>query len=78
MALISNLLPRSLLTGSLIRRVSIARHLSGSDATPTADDKLGGFAKAFQRHSAPPAAPPTENQTFASLLRNSKFVDVSI
>lgn len=45
-------------------------------ATPEA--KLGGFAKAFEKHSAPQTdtgvvEPP---KTFASLLRNSKFMDV--
>ncbi|EDS45624.1 mitochondrial 28S ribosomal protein S28 [Culex quinquefasciatus] len=45
-------------------------------ATPEA--KVGGFAKAFEKHSAPQTdtgvvEPP---KTFASLLRNSKFMDL--
>lgn len=40
---------------------------------------LGGFAKAFQKYTLPtsevtPDAEP--NQTFAALMKNSKFIDV--
>lgn len=41
------------------------------------ESKLGGFAKAFEKYTAPPVEPVAEKpQTFASLLRNSKFIDV--
>lgn len=51
--------------------------LLSENVVPDTDAKLGGFAKAFERHSAPQIETPVkDNQTFASLLRNSKFVDV--
>lgn len=39
----------------------------------------GGFARAFEKYTAPPtpAETPVDNQSFASLLRQSKFIDVS-
>lgn len=44
----------------------------------TDDRKLGGFAKAFEKHAAPVADKSKDepSKTFASLMRNSKFVDV--
>jgi len=38
----------------------------------------GGFARAFDKYTAPATPPqlPEDNQTFASLLRNSKLIDV--
>lgn len=82
MAFISNLMQKSVVVSGSIRRAAlpqIARQFSDATATTaTTDDKLGGFAKAFQRHSASTEeAPQVESRTFASLLRNSKFVDVS-
>ncbi|KAH8390038.1 hypothetical protein KR200_005945 [Drosophila serrata] len=46
-------------------------------ATESSGSK-GGFARAFDKYTAPamPEQPPEDNQTFASLLRNSKFVDL--
>ncbi|KAH8331685.1 hypothetical protein KR074_009745 [Drosophila pseudoananassae] len=43
-----------------------------------AESSKGGFARAFDKYTAPatPELPPEDNQTFASLLRNSKFVDL--
>ena len=42
------------------------------------NQNLGGFAKAFQKYTSPvdvtPEAEP--NQTFAALMKNSKFIDV--
>uniref|UniRef100_A0A1Q3FBR2 Putative mitochondrial ribosomal protein mrps35 n=1 Tax=Culex tarsalis TaxID=7177 RepID=A0A1Q3FBR2_CULTA len=51
---------------------------NGDPQESTPEAKLGGFAKAFEKHSAPQtesvdAEPP---KTFASLLRNSKFMDL--
>ncbi|GAB0097015.1 Ribosomal protein S28, mitochondrial [Sergentomyia squamirostris] len=41
------------------------------------DEKLGGFAKSLKKFSAPEEpAPPKQEQTFAALLRNSKFTDL--
>lgn len=44
------------------------------------DDKTkGGFARAFDKYTAPQVEnKPVDNQTFASLLRNSKLIDVGI
>ncbi|XP_017116855.1 28S ribosomal protein S28, mitochondrial [Drosophila elegans] len=38
----------------------------------------GGFARAFDKYTAPatPTQPEEDNQTFASLLRNSKMIDL--
>lgn len=38
----------------------------------------GGFAKAFDKQAQILQQEPVENQTFASLLRNSKLIDVSL
>jgi len=56
------------------------------DTTPVNADKKdekkrGGFAQAFQRYTSPPeikTQTPEREETFASLLRNSKFIDVII
>lgn len=45
------------------------------------DKKRGGFAKAFERYTSPPelkSPPPEKEETFTTLLRNSKFIDVRI
>jgi len=45
------------------------------------EKKRGGFAQAFQRYTSPPeikTQTPEREETFASLLRNSKFIDVII
>lgn len=52
-----------------------------SDATtPENTEKLGGFAKAYLKqtdaHLQKDEEPAKEQQTFAAMLRNSKFVDV--
>lgn len=41
--------------------------------------KLGGFAKAYEKQTSSLQEKPVEGppQTFASMLRNSKFIDVS-
>lgn len=44
------------------------------------EKKLSGFAKAFEKYSKPQDQPTEEklpDLPFASLLRNSKFIDVS-
>ncbi|KDR06171.1 28S ribosomal protein S28, mitochondrial isoform X1 [Zootermopsis nevadensis] len=46
---------------------------------PSTEKKRGGFAQAFEKYTSPPELkPPTpeKEETFASLLRNSKFTDL--
>lgn len=69
------------------RQVSATHRLFSTDGT-TSDKNVsndepensakGGFARAFERYTAPaePEVEPVDNQSFASLLRNSKFIDV--
>lgn len=45
------------------------------------EKKRGGFAQAFQRYTSPPEIKTQtleKEETFASLLRNSKLIDVII
>ncbi|KAI8038396.1 hypothetical protein M5D96_008294 [Drosophila gunungcola] len=51
--------------------------LSSRHRMPVAMRK-GGFARAFDKYTAPatPTQPEEDNQTFASLLRNSKMIDL--
>lgn len=51
----------------------------GQESSAEANKKVGGFAKAYQKHSDSlnPEQPNEPPKTFASLLRNSKLVDVS-
>jgi hypothetical protein len=47
----------------------------------TSEKKRSGFAQAFERYTSPPETKthtPEKEETFASLLRNSKFIDVRI
>lgn len=46
---------------------------------PESSTSKGGFARAFEKYTAPPmpAETPVDNQSFASLLRQSKVIDVS-
>lgn len=52
-----------------------------TDATETVEqsNEKKGFAKAYESHTEAlkPKELPADNATFASLLRNSKFIDVS-
>ncbi|XP_069678163.1 small ribosomal subunit protein bS1m [Periplaneta americana] len=41
--------------------------------------KIGGFARAFEKYTTPPETKiqtPEKEETFASMLRNSKFIDL--
>ncbi|KAH8401197.1 hypothetical protein KR009_003568 [Drosophila setifemur] len=92
MSLLHKLGRSALQVGSMTTRRGLPqqlRLLSGEaaktetpEATTPADipaqDSKGGFARAFNKYTAPatPEQPPEDNQTFASLLRNSKFVDL--
>ncbi|KAF4523633.1 hypothetical protein B566_EDAN010142 [Ephemera danica] len=43
------------------------------------DKKIGGFARAFEKYTAPaeaPTLPQKEDESFLSLLRKSKFIDL--
>lgn len=52
---------------------------SEGNASDTTASKVGGFAKAFEKQSSILSSEETEqNHTFASLLRNSKLMDVSV
>ncbi|KAH8277585.1 hypothetical protein KR018_001682, partial [Drosophila ironensis] len=58
-----------------------AKSATAEDVPPadvSTEGNKGGFARAFDKYTAPavPEQPPEDNQTFASLLRNSKFVDL--
>lgn len=61
-------------------QINVLRTLCSVTKDSDGDKKVGGFAKAFEKYTAPPAAEykAPDNETFASLLRNSKFVDVRI
>lgn len=67
----------------IARNVGLAqRYLSAeSPIKPETDGESSkaGFAKAFESHTEvlKPKEKPADNETFASLLRNSKFIDVS-
>lgn len=77
MLLFRNIVTANQLLKNRVLLQSTLRLLSENVVSDT-ETKLGGFAKAFERHSAPQIETPVQdNQTFASLLRNSKFVDVS-
>ncbi|XP_059613903.1 small ribosomal subunit protein bS1m [Phlebotomus argentipes] len=56
------------------------RYFCSPPATPPAqesEEKLGGFAKSLKKFSEPEEQPaPKQEQTFAALLRNSKFMDL--
>lgn len=51
-----------------------------STNTEKDEKKRGGFARAFERYTTPEikTQTPEKEETFASLLRNSKFIDVII
>lgn len=47
------------------------------DNTPTDNNKISGYAKAFDKFEQIKTTEPQKQESFASLLRNSKFIDVS-
>ncbi|XP_016984899.1 28S ribosomal protein S28, mitochondrial [Drosophila rhopaloa] len=66
-----------------IRLISGETEKAADGATPAENPaeiggSKGGFARAFDKYTAPaaPLQPEEDNQTFASLLRNSKLVDL--
>lgn len=76
---------------TLSRQLSVAQRTfnANSNETTTTNNNVdeeqvenitkGGFARAFEKYTAPamPEELPVDNQSFASMLRQSKFVDVS-
>ncbi|XP_030382475.1 28S ribosomal protein S28, mitochondrial [Scaptodrosophila lebanonensis] len=55
------------------------RSITNNEATDEPESaSKGGFARAFEKYTAPPQPEeaPVDNQTFASLLRTSKFIDL--
>lgn len=59
-----------------LQRAFLSDEIKAEETTKT----LSGFAKAFEKFEKPEnfsEPQPEENATFLSLLRNSKFVDVS-
>lgn len=47
-------------------------------STEESETKLSGFAQSYEKFSHIDSKKPETPQTFASLIRNSKFVDVNI
>uniref|UniRef100_A0A2M3ZKL1 Putative mitochondrial ribosomal protein mrp-s35 n=1 Tax=Anopheles braziliensis TaxID=58242 RepID=A0A2M3ZKL1_9DIPT len=93
MALLFRLSSQRQLFASVVhsaRHVSLAQFSTSGDSTPQtgspnsdtapveAESKVGGFAKAFQKHTDSLKEEPTNEppKTFAALLRNSKFIDL--
>ncbi|KAL7735617.1 hypothetical protein ACLKA6_002507 [Drosophila palustris] len=75
---------------TISRHLSVAQRTLNANSNETttttnsnADEEVeninkGGFARAFEKYTAP-AAPeelPVDNQSFASMLRHSKFIDL--
>jgi len=50
-----------------------------SDEEQVENINRGGFARAFEKYTAPakPEEVPVDSQSFAAMLRQSKFIDVS-
>lgn len=60
--------------------LNVCRTFSEVVSTPVAEQKVGGFAEAFEKHSKPAEEDVPVKRAplpFATLLKNSKFVDVS-
>lgn len=79
-------LRRSVLNASVVSR-GFCEKIEKNETEPAADNKLeekklSGFAKAYEKHSAPHldqkyVVEPLPDLPFATLLKNSKFIDVS-
>ncbi|XP_034478363.1 28S ribosomal protein S28, mitochondrial [Drosophila innubila] len=74
---------------TLSRNLSVAQRTLNANSNETATTNnvngeqtenitKGGFARAFEKYTAPamPEELPVDNQSFASMLRQSKFVDL--
>lgn len=75
-------LRRSILNASTVSRGFCAKIEKNETEPVENDNKLSGFAKAFEKHSAPhleeqKIVEKLPDLPFATLLRNSKFIDVS-
>lgn len=63
---------------TVTRTILINKYLKNVIRTYNADTaSSGGYAKAFEKFKELKESPQEKPATFASLLRNSKFVDVS-
>lgn len=76
-------LHRSILNASAVTREFCEKIEKNETEPAEADTKLSGFAKAFEKHSAPhlkedKSVEKRPDLPFATLLRNSKFIDVSL
>lgn len=59
----------------------VCRAFSDVTASSASDQKVSGFAEAFEKHSQPVVDETQVKRAplpFSTLLKNSKFVDVSI
>lgn len=65
---------RPIVTPYCLRAFSI----ESENVNTATDNKVGGYAKAFDKFEQINTEEPEKPQTFASLLRNSKFIDVSL
>lgn len=73
------ILPTSIINNKVIFYSTNIPNQSDADSElDFKEDRLGGFAKAYQRFSTPEVKPEEKEQTFLQLLKNSKFIDVSI
>lgn len=75
----SLVLRHSVLNCSVVNR-GFCEKIEKNETSITEDKKLSGFAKAFEKHAAPVEETPGEKVAelpFATLLRNSKLVNVS-
>lgn len=62
---------------SLITKTCLRTFSSETDnLNTTTEVKISGYAKAFDKFEQIKDEPPQKEATFASLLRNSKFIDV--
>ncbi|KAF2904012.1 hypothetical protein ILUMI_02183 [Ignelater luminosus] len=76
MSLIPNI-SNKLIKSNLLRSIQLIRRYSTNE-NDTSSEKVqsGGYAKAFAKFETLSEEPKQENQTFASLLCNSKFIDL--
>lgn len=59
------------------RVISASRHLNICRMYSNTEETVSGYAKAFEKFEGLTEQPQEKPATFASLLRNSKFIDVS-
>ncbi|XP_062130990.1 small ribosomal subunit protein bS1m [Drosophila sulfurigaster albostrigata] len=69
---------RSLSASSNNNETATAPTSGGNEEQLESNSNKGGFARAFEKYTAPaaPEEQPVDNQSFASMLRQSKFIDL--